>query len=64
MARPWLFSELPGQFTWLFFLAVVGAVVEVGFGAVVEGAAVEVVGGLVVVLLVPEPVPEPVPVPV
>ena len=31
-------------------------------GAVVEGAAVEVVGGLVVVLLLPEPVPEPVPV--
>ena len=56
MALPLLFSELPGQFTWLFFWAVV----EVGFGAVVEGAAVEVVGGLVVVLLVPEPVPVPV----
>ncbi len=57
MALPLLFSELPGQFTRLFFWAVIeGAVVEVGFGAVVEGAAVEVVGGLVVVLLVPEPV--------
>ena len=56
MALPLLFSELPGQFTRLFFCAVVeGAVVEVGFGAVVEGAAVEVVGGLVVVLLVPVP---------
>ena len=42
-------------------------VVEVVFGAVVEGAMVVVVGGgvgVVVVLLVPVPVPPPPPVPV
>ena len=67
MALPWLFSALPGQFTCLFFWALVeGAAVEVVEGAaveVIEGAVGAVVVGVVVVLLVPEPEPEPEPVP-